>query len=198
MHALILAAVLSSPVYLFDDYSDGAGPFVPTFLEDFEDGKLDPGITAHAAFGIRSSPLVTVMPPSAPSTKAVEGSALAANTYWIRYTRPPAFKSGLKFEFDEPVTSVGFVLTDYPAEIEEIGLIVYSNGERIGSTIKSVSELAELPFIGVSYPSISAFQINVLTHASVPFIQIDHLQTVPEPSGLVLGLLALAALLRRF
>jgi hypothetical protein len=184
---LILLLILPTTASAATVRYTAASPFTPAYLEDFEDGKLDlPGVTATSGYLDRvSGPLV-----------GAANGTFGPTATWVQYSIPPVFRTGLRFDFDEPVAAMGFLLTEFPSDSVALRLLEGDGTKTLFA--KPLAELTLPVFIGVeSTVGIAALQITSHTEDVLPVFQIDNLQVVPEPSALVLALLAFCLAARR-
>jgi hypothetical protein len=176
-------------------YSGGS----PTFLEDFQDGSLDGGITASTG---------NVLLGAEPSIDSVEFTDGVGGTW---------FSFSVKFSFDAPVTAAALVWTD-GAVVNYTFEAFGAGGVSLGSIVRTLGDSSftgdkgEDRFFGVTDAGgISAISISA---GGVP-MEIDHVQygslasvepppppdpsVVPLPAGLPLlaGAFGLMAVLRR-
>lgn len=181
----------------------------PAFLEDFEDGSLDGGITASAGM---------VIPPGFPSifidsvdadNGAIDGSGLGGHS-WFVDSGLPGVDGEVIYGLPAPVTAAGIVWTDGSgtatfeafadtAATISLGILgPFSIGD--GTFVEAT---AEDRFFGVQDPSgIGAIKIS----NTFPGMEVDHLQigsfvvpagptgSIPEPITATLALMGLATL----
>jgi len=180
-------------------YDGGA----PTFLDDFEDGTLDGGITASAGAPYGPSSITD-------SVDGDDGSIDGSGTSgWSFFSGSGA--TGITFTFASAVTAAGIVWTD------GLGLVTFEAFDTAGASLGSISGTfadttftggtAEDRFFGVS----DAGGIgSIFISNAGGGIEVDHLQygnaatggginPVPVPASLplLLGALGLGAAWRR-
>lgn len=192
------AAVFFGPTAYLSSGDVPAGFYAggsPTFLEDFEDGSLDGGITASAGSIIGPGGLTDSVDAD---DGVIDGSGSQGHSFFFG-----SGGTGITFTFSTPVTAAGVVWTDgagvtsfeafdaLGASLGTIGPVAISDGSITGTT-------GEDSFFGIQDPGgIGSIRIANASGG----IEVDHVQygaaplgVVPLPATLPLFLTGLAGL----
>jgi len=191
------AATFFGPTAYTSDADVPAGFYVggPTFLDDFEDGSLDGGITASTG-SVLSGPVISAIDSVDGDDGAIDGSGSTGASF---FTSNGA--AGILFTFSNLVESAGVVWTDGLGDItfsafDGDGFLLGSNTYTGIPDASFFGETAEDRFFGVKdLTGIGAIFIS----NSGAGMEVDHIQhgalvpatPIPLPAGMPLLLSAL-------
>lgn len=194
------AATVFGPTFYTSTADIPAGFYAggsPTFLDDFEDGSLDGGITANTGGTLSSGSLVDSVDAD---DGAIDGSGSTGTSYFALGTN----LTPLIFTFAQTVTAAGFVWTDGNTGGTTVkafdggGAEIASFSGSLGSGNVFNGQTDEDVFIGFTFAG-GIGSISIAQNSQG--LEIDHLQygdmamaPVPVPASLPLMLAGLGLL----